>query len=449
MPTFGERLSHAWNAFTSRDPTSYYATQFDIGTGYGNRPDRRKLTRGNERSIVNAVYNRIAIDAASVRIVHAYLGEDGQYIRDTDSGLNYCLTQEANIDQTARAFIQDIIMSMMDEGCVAVVPTDTTIDPKISASFDIKTLRTAKIISWYPKHIKVRIYNENVGRYEEIIVPKATTAIIENPLYSVMNEPNSTLNRLIHKLNLLDAVDEQSSSGKLDLIIQLPYIVKTETKRAQAEQRRKDIEMQLSGSKYGIAYTDGTEKITQLNRAVENNLLKQVEYLTSMLYSQLGITEEILKGSADEQAMLNYNNRTIEPILSAVKDEFQRKFISKTARTQGQAIMFFRDPFKLVPVNDMAEIVDKFTRNEILTSNEVRGLLGFRPAEDPRADELRNKNLNSPEDQMPMGGEEMYDPGMYDPEMEEVEDPMVTPISDLGLSQSENPMDMPISSLNG
>lgn len=445
MPTFGERIIHAWNAFTSRDPTSRYSYREDFGMAYSSRPDKHRLTRGNERSIVNAVYNRIAVDAASIKMVHAKLDENEHYVETIKSGLNYCLNTEANIDQTGRAFMQDVVMSMMDEGCVAIVPVDATIDPKKSASFEVKTLRTAKIIQWFPRHIRVRVYNDRVGRYEEIVVPKSTTAIIENPLYSVMNEPNSTLNRLIRKLNLLDAVDEQSSSGKLDLIIQLPYVVKTDSRRAQAEQRRKDIEMQLSSSKYGIAYTDGTEKITQLNRAVENNLLKQVEYLTSMLYSQLGMTEDILKGTADEKAMLNYQTRTIEPILSAVADELERKFISKTARTQLQAVMFFRDPFRLVPVNDMAEIVDKFTRNEILSSNEVRAILGYKPSDDPRADELRNKNLNDPNaGMMPMDE-------MGQPYMEAPMNPLETPMSEINeesvSTEAKNPMDMTLSEI--
>lgn len=445
MPTFGERIVHAWNAFTSRDPTSRYYYREDFGMAYSSRPDKHRLTRGNERSIVNAVYNRIAIDAASIKMVHAKLDENEHYVETIKSGLNYCLNTEANIDQTGRAFMQDVVMSMMDEGCVAIVPVDATIDPKKSASFEVKTLRTAKIIQWFPRHVRVRVYNDRVGRYEEIVVPKSTTAIIENPLYSVMNEPNSTLNRLIRKLNLLDAVDEQSSSGKLDLIIQLPYVVKTDSRRAQAEQRRKDIEMQLSSSKYGIAYTDGTEKITQLNRAVENNLLKQVEYLTSMLYSQLGMTEDILKGTADEKAMLNYQTRTIEPILSAIADELERKFISKTARTQLQAVMFFRDPFRLVPVNDMAEIVDKFTRNEILSSNEVRAILGYKPSDDPRADELRNKNLNDPNaGMMPMDE-------MGEPYPEEEMNPLDTPMSEVNsesvATETKNPMDMTLSEI--
>lgn len=444
MPTFGERLAHAWNAFTSRDPTRWYPQQ-DYGAMYSSRPDRVRLTRGNERSIVNAVYNRIAVDAASCKVLHARVDDDDHYIETIDSGLNYCLNTEANLDQTGRAFLQDAVMSLMDEGSIAIVPIDTTKDPKRGSSFDIKSLRVCKIIQWYPKTIRVRAYNENTGTYEEIIVPKATTAIIENPFYSVMNEPNSTLKRLIRKLNLLDAVDEQSSSGKLDLIIQLPYVIKTDSRRQQAEQRRKDIEMQLSGSKYGIAYTDGTEKITQLNRAVENNLLKQVEFLTSMLYSQLGLTEEIMKGTADERSMMNYFSRTIEPILDAILDEMKRKFISKTARTQKQSIIFFRDRFRFVPAADMAEIVDKFTRNEVLTPNEARSIIGFKPSDDPKADELRNRNLNSDDSGMPMDEE-------YPPE-EEV-DPMSTPLSELGVDmpspqeqEYENPMDTPISAL--
>ena len=450
MPTFGERLAHAWNAFTSRDPTRWYPQQ-DYGAMYSSRPDRIRLTRGNERSIVNAVYNRIALDAASCKILHARVDEDNHYVETIDSGLNYCLTTEANLDQTGKAFIQDAVMSLLDEGSIAIVPTETTIDPKKSSSFDIKSLRVCKIVQWYPRSIKVHAYNENTGKYEEIIVPKTTTAIVENPFYSVMNEPNSTLKRLIRKLNLLDAVDEQSSSGKLDLIIQLPYVIKTESRRQQAEQRRKDIEMQLSGSKYGIAYTDGTEKITQLNRAVENNLLKQVEFLTSMLYGQLGLTEEILKGTADDKAMMNYYTRTIEPILDAILDEMKRKFISKKARTQRQSIIFFKDIFRLVPAIDMAEVVDKFTRNEVLTSNEVRAIIGFKPSDDPRADELRNKNLNSEDPMMPMDEEYPLDEAQMDP--------MSTPLSELGMDSAgpitdqdsqipSNPMETPLSALN-
>lgn len=394
MPeSFGSRLKHAWNAFTNKDPTESYR---DLGTvnSYYYRPDRPRFTRGNERSIVTSVYNRIAIDVAAVDVMHVKLDENKRFVEEVDSGLNNCLTVEANIDQTGRAFLQDIVMSMMDEGCVAVVPVDTTINPKLSGSYDISSMRTGKILEWYPQHVKVRLYNDRTGNKEEILVPKTMTAIIENPLYAVMNEPNSTMQRLVRKLALLDVVDEQTSSGKLDLIIQLPYVIKSQARRDQAEQRRKDIEDQLSGSKYGIAYTDGTEHITQLNRSVENNLLKQVEYLTSMLYSQLGITQAVMDGTADEKTMLNYNNRTIEPILSAITDEMKRKFLTKTARTQMQSIEFFRDPFRLVPVDNIAEIADKFTRNEIMTSNEIRQIVGMKPSSDPKADELRNKNLS-------------------------------------------------------
>lgn len=344
------------------------------------------------------MYNRIALDAAAIGFRHVRLDDNGRYISDINSGLNNCLTVEANADQTGRAFIQDIVMSMLDEGCVAVVPTDTKFDPKTTESVDILTLRTGKILDWYPQHIRVRIYNEHTGNKEDILVPKRIAAIIENPLYSVMNEPNSTLQRLIRKLVLLDGIDEQSSSGKLDLIVQLPYPVKTESRRQQAEQRRKDIESQLTGSKYGIAYTDGTEHITQLNRPVENNLMKQIEYLTSMLYSQSGISQAVLDGSADEKTMLNYYNRTIEPIVSAIADEMKRKFLTKTARSQGQSIGCYRDPFKLVPINEMAEAADKFTRNEIMTSNEIRQAIGMKPSDDPKADKLVNSNISQPQD---------------------------------------------------
>lgn len=391
--SFTSRLKHAWNAFFNRDPTDYYK---DVGTSYTYRPDRPRLTRGNERSIVTSVYNRIALDASSVTIQHVRLDKNNRFLSVIDSGLNNCLTVEANIDQTGRAFIQDIVMSMLDEGCVAIVPVDTTFDPEITGSYDILSMRTGKILEWYPSHVKVRVYNEKTGRKEDIILPKKMVGIVENPLYAVINEPNSTMQRLIRKLNLLDVVDEQSSSGKLDLIIQLPYVIKSEARRQQAEKRRQDIVNQLTGSKYGIAYTDGTERITQLNRPVENNLMKQIEYLTSMLYSQLGITQSILDGTADDKTMLNYYNRTIEPILSAIVDEMKRKFLTKTARSQSQSIMFFRDPFKLVPVNEISEIADKFTRNEIMTSNEIRQIIGMKPSDDPRADELRNKNLSQP-----------------------------------------------------
>ena len=393
--SFTSRLKHAWNAFFNKDPTDYYK---NVGTSYTYRPDRPRLTRGNERSIVTSVYNRLALDASSVSIQHVRLDENNRFLSVIDSGLNNCLTVEANLDQTGRAFIQDIVMSMLDEGSVAIVPVDTTFNPEITGSYDILSMRTGQILEWYPSHVKVRVYNEKTGRKEDIVVPKNTVGIVENPLYAVINEPNSTMQRLIRKLNLLDVVDEQSSSGKLDLIIQLPYVIKTDARRQQAEKRRQDIADQLAGSKYGIAYTDGTERITQLNRPVENNLMKQIEYLTSMLYSQLGITQSILDGTADDKTMLNYYNRTIEPILSAIVDEMKRKFLTKTARSQLQSISFFRDPFKLVPVNEISEIADKFTRNEIMTSNEIRQIVGMKPSNDPKADELRNKNLSQPKD---------------------------------------------------
>ena len=392
--SFGSRLKHAWNAFTGNVQMNYR----DLGMSYSYRADRPRMSRGNERSIVTSVYNRIALDVAALNVQHVRLDKNGRFLSVIDDGLNNCLTLEANVDQTARSFIQDVVVSMFDEGSVAIVPVDTTTDTNVSGSYDIQSLRVGQILDWYPQYIRARVYNEQTGRKEDIVVPKSAVAIIENPLYAVINEPNSTMQRLIRKLNLLDVIDEQSGSGKLDLIIQLPYVIKTEARRQQAENRRKDIENQLSGSKYGIAYTDGTEHITQLNRSVNNNLMSQIEYLTSMLYSQLGITQSILDGTADEKTMLNYNNRTIEPIISAIVDEMKRKFLTKTARSQHQSISFFRDPFKLVPVNDIAEIADKFTRNEIMTSNEIRQVVGMKPSNDPRADELRNKNLSAPSD---------------------------------------------------
>ena len=392
--SFVDRLQHAWNVFTNKD--ELMSDYKNVSMAYSYRPDRPRLTRGNERSIVTSVFNRISTDASSINIRHIKLDENGRYIETVNSKLNRCLNLEANIDQTGRAFLQDTIMSMLDEGCVAMVPIETTFNPKVTDSYDIVSMRTGKIVQWAPADVKVNIYNERTGRREDIWVPKKTVSIIENPFYAVMNEPNSTMQRLIRKLNLLDAIDEQSSSGKLDLIIQLPYVIKTEARKQQAENRRKDIEEQLSGSKYGIAYTDGTERITQLNRPVENNLMKQIEYLTAMLYSQLGITQTILDGTADDKTMLNYYNRTIEPILSAIVDEMKRKFLTKTARSQKQSISYFRDPFKLVPVNDLAEIADKFTRNEIMSSNEIRQIVGMKPSSDPKADELRNKNLSEP-----------------------------------------------------
>lgn len=384
------RIKRGWNAFRNRDPTRDY---YDYGSSYYYRPDRPIFTRGNERSIATSVYNRIALDVSAIAIQHVRLDDNGRFSSIIESGLNNCLNLDANLDQTGRAFIQDAVMSMLDEGCVALVPVVTDIDPEKSNSYDILSMRTGRIIEWRPAHVKVRIYNEETGKKEDIILPKSMVAIVENPLYAVINEPNSTMQRLIRKLSLLDVTDEQTASGKLDLIIQLPYVIKTEARQKQAEERRKAIEMQLSSSKYGIAYTDGTERITQLNRSVENNLMKQIEYLTNMLYSQLGITQAIMDGTADDKTMLNYYSRTIEPIVSAIVDELKRKFLTKTARSQGQSIMFFRDPFRLVPVNDIAEIADKFTRNEILTSNEVRQIVGMKPSEDPKADQLINSNI--------------------------------------------------------
>ena len=393
--TFLNRIKNAWNAFVNnKDPISKWK---DIGSSYYYRPDRQRFTGGNERTIVTSVYNRIAMDVAAIDIKHVRLDENDRYLETIDSGINRCFSEEANIDQTGRAFIQDIVMSMLDEGCVAIVPVDTNVDPTLSNSYDILSMRVGKILQWYPNHVQVRVYNDRTGNKEDIILPKETVGIIENPLYAVINEPNSTMQRLIRKLSLLDAIDEQSSSGKLDLIIQLPYTIKTEARRQQAEQRRKEIEMQLTNSKYGIAYTDGTEHITQLNRPIENNLMKQIEYLTSMLYSQLGITTTILDGSADEKTMLNYYTRTIEPIISAIVCEAKRKFLTKTARSQRQSFLFFRDPFKLVPISQIADIADKFTRNEIASSNEIRQCIGMKPSKDPKADMLINSNLNQPE----------------------------------------------------
>ena len=400
-----ERVKHGWNAFiNNRDPTYDYHS---IGAGYSYRPDRIRFTRGNERSIVTSVYNRIALDVSAIDIKHCRLDDNDRFKEVIKSPLNECLSLEANIDQSSRSFFQDVVMSMLDEGCVAIVPIETDDNPEDTSSFDIFSMRTGKIVEWYPDNVKVLVYNDRTGKKEEIRMPKSAVAIVENPLYAVINEPNSTMQRLIRKLNLLDTIDEQSGSGKLDLIIQLPYIVKTDARRAQAEKRRRDIEDQLSGSKYGIAYTDGTEKITQLNRAVDNNLMTQIEYLTSMLYSQLGITQAVLEGTADEQAMLNYTNRTIEPIISAITDEMKRKFLTKTARSQKQTICFFSDPFRLVPVNNIAEIADKFTRNEILTSNEIRQIIGMKPSDDPKADKLINSNISQPNEEVAALNEEV------------------------------------------
>lgn len=392
--SFMDRLRHSWDVFRNREPTKYQ--YMDIGPGYSSRPDRSRFSRGNERTIVTSIYNRIALDVAAVSINHCQVDENDRFVKTINSSLNSCLNLEANIDQTGRAFLQDIVMSMFDEGCVAIVPVETDIDPDIG-SYKISSMRTGKILEWYPQHVKVRVYNEKDGNKKDIILSKRQVAIVENPLYAVINEPNSTMQRLIRKLSLLDAVDEQASSGKLDMIIQLPYVVKTDLQRQRAEERRNNIMEQIKGP-LGIAYTDGTEKIIQLNRPLENNLLKQIEYLTNMLWSQLGITQSILDGTADEATMLNYNSRTIEPIISAIVDEMKRKFLTKTARTQMQTIKFFRDPFKLVPVNQMAEIADKFTRNEIMTSNEIRQEIGMKPSSDPKADELRNSNLNHPDE---------------------------------------------------
>ena len=400
MPTLRKRIKNAWNVFTSRDPTEQPVFH-DYGISYGYRPDRIRLTRGNERSIINAVYNRIAIDVASIDVKHVKTDENDVFIEEIDSFLNDILQTEANIDQTGRNLMIDAVISLLDEGVIAIVPVDIDEDEETD-SFDVLSLRVAKIIQWYPEHVKVRVYNEKTGYKQDIVINKRSVCVVENPFYSVMNEPNSTLQRLIRKLNLLDAIDEQTGSGKLDIIIQLPYVIKTEARKKQAEDRRKDIEAQLAGSKYGIAYTDGTERITQLNRPAENNLLTQIEYLTSMLYSQLGITEEVLNGTADEKTMLNYYNRTIEPIMSAIVDEMKRKLLTWNARKEGQSIKFFRNPFKLVPVTEMAEIADKFGRNEILTPNEIRGIVGFKPSDDPQANELRNRNISQSNEEIEM-----------------------------------------------
>ncbi len=393
--TIGARFKHAWNAFINRSPTNSHQ-DYSMGSYY--RPDRVRLTRGNERSIVTSIFNRIALDVASIDIKHCKLDENDRFEKTIDSRLNECLTLEANIDQTSRAFIQDLVMTMFDKGCAAIVPIDTTANPNITNSYDIVTMRVGEIVEWYPRDVKVSVYNDRTGKKEEIMMSKSNIGIVENPLYAVMNEPNSTLQRLMRKLVLLDAIDEQASSGKLDLIIQLPYVAKTQARKDQANQRRDEIERQLTGSRYGIAYTDGTEKITQLNRPVENNLMKQIEFLTSMLYGQLGITQDVMDGKADEKTMLNYNSRTIEPIISRIVNEMKRKFLTRTARSQKQTIMFFRDPFKLVPVNDIAEIADKFTRNEIMSSNEIRQIVGMKPSDDPKADELVNSNISQPTD---------------------------------------------------
>ena len=400
-PTIMTRLKNSWNAFRNRDPTMLYR---EPGMSYTYRPDRPRFSRGNERTIATSVFNKIAIDVAAVDIRHCRVDKNGRYVEDINSDLNECLTLEANIDQTYRAFRQEAVMSLFDEGVIAIVPIETKGDPVLSTSFDIKSMRTGKIIEWFPRSVKIEVYNDQTGRKEQITMPKKSVAIVENPLYSVINEPNSTLKRLVRKLALLDSIDEQSASGKLDLIIQLPYVVKGELKQQQADKRRDAIVDQLKGP-YGIAYIDGTEKITQLNRPVENNLTKQIENLTNEFYSQIGITSEIMNGTANEQTMLNYNNRTIEPIVSAFVDAMKRSFLSKTARSQGQTIMAFRDPFKLVPINNIAEIADKFTRNEILTSNEIRQIIGFKPSDDPKADQLVNSNIAQPTEQGQMAND--------------------------------------------
>ena len=385
-------IKHAWGLFTNTNNKN--PTIKPEGSSYTISPTRPRFTRGNERTIVTSVYNRIAIDASTMDVMHVRLDDEGRFKEPIKSNLNNCLTVEANIDQTSRAFMLDIVISLLDEGCVAVVLVKTTLNPNNTESYDIEELRTGRIMEWFPKHVLVRLYNDETGMYQDITLPKSQVAIIENPLYTIMNEPNSTMQRLIHKLSLLDIIDEESSSGKMDLIIQLPYIIKNDTKRSQAEERRKQIEDQLRGSRYGVAYIDGTEKVTQLNRSVENNILKQVEYLTNLLYSQLGLTQTIMDGTADENAMNNYYNRTVEPVVSAIVDEFHRKFLTKTARTQGQAIMFFRDPFKLMSVTSIADTADKFTRNELLSSNEFRQIIGRKPSTDPKADMLLNKNIS-------------------------------------------------------
>lgn len=393
----GARLKHAYNAFTNRDPTGSYIS---IGPGYSSRPDRPRMSHGNEKSIVTSIVNRIALDVASVEIRHCRLDDDGRYVEEINSGLNKCLKLEANIDQTSRAFIQDLVISAFDEGAVAIVPVDTTLNPEVTDSWDVQSMRAGKILEWYPEKVLIRVYNDRTGEKEDILLPKKQVGIFENPLYAVFNEPNSTMKRLVRKLSLLDVTDERTASGKLDLIIQLPYVVKTQTRREQAENRRKDLEDQLAGSKYGVAYIDGTERVTQLNRSVENNLMKQIEYLTNMLYSQLGITQSVLDGTADEKTMLNYINRTIEAFVSAIVDEMKRKFLSKTARSQGQSIEYFRDPFRLVPIDNIAEIADKLTRNEIMTSNEIRQKIGMKPSKDPKADELRNRNISQSKEEV-------------------------------------------------
>ncbi len=441
MADFGARLKHAWNAFTNPEEK----TQWDLGSSYTTRPDRVRSYISNERSIVTSIYNRISVDSASIAIRHVRLDDNSRFIEEINSGLNNCFTLEANIDQAARAFRQDIVMTLLEKGVAAVIPVDTTFNPNTTGSYDIKTLRVGDIVQWYPKHIRVSLYNDRTGLREEIVLEKRLVAIIENPLYSVMNEPNSTLQRLLRKLTLLDSVDEASSSGKLDIIIQLPYVIKSEARRQQAEQRRQDIEFQLKGSQYGIAYTDGTEKITQLNRPAENNLMQQVEYLTNLLFGQLGLTPEIMNGTADEKAMLNYTNRTLEPILTSITESLKRTFLTKTALSQKQSIEFFREPFKLVPISDIAEIADKFTRNEILSSNEIRQIVGFKPAGDPKADKLVNSNMPQSE----LSNDEVVDQSESDSTMmndafDEMDSALDQVFKDLGVSDEEDSTEAPL-----
>jgi hypothetical protein len=417
-----DRLSHAWNAFVDQDEKYRVRSYGEWGASYGSRPDRVRLYVSNERSIISSILTHLAIDVASIEIRHVRLDENKRYIEDMDSGLNNCLTLEANVDQPARAFRQDMAMTLFDRGAIAIVPVDTTINPELSGGYDITTMRIGEIVQWMPQHVRISVYNEQTGRREELTLKKSTVAIVENPLYPVMNEPNSTLQRIIRKLNLLDAVDEQSSSGKLDLIIQLPYVIKSEARRKAAEQRRTDIEFQLKGSQYGIAYTDGTEKVTQLNRPAENNLMGQIEYLMKMLYGQLGITEDIMNGTADEKTMLNYINRTIEPVLGALSEAMKRTFITKTGRTQMQSVEYFRDPFRLMPMSDLAELADKLTRNEIVSSNEFRGYIGLKPSKDPKADQLRNSNMPQSELGAPLPGSPPVTPPPIPPDPQAVQD---------------------------
>ena len=440
MPNFFQRLQHGWNAFRGRDRPTYE----DYGYGSYRRPDKTVQKGGSERSITTAIYNRIAMDVAANKIEHVKLDETGRYKETIKDGLNDCLTVEANLDQTSRAFFHDVVLSMLDEGCVAIVPFETTMDPNKSSSYDIKGLRVGKIVQWYPRHVKIELYDEAIGQKRQLVFEKRIVSIIENPFYAVMNEPNSILQRLIRKLNLLDSIDEQSGSGKLDLIIQLPYVIKSAARREQAEQRRRDIEHQLAGTKYGIAYTDGTEHITQLNRPVENNLMNQIEYLMNTLYSQLGITPEILNGTASQETMVNYTTRTIEPILSAIVDEMKRKFLTKTARSQGHSIMFTSDPFKLVPIDKVADIAEKFVGNEILTPNELRVIVGFKPVEDEKADELRNRRLNQNSEEMvqPMPDESTVDPNQNGSEEGDVSGEQTA------YDDSDNIANMPMSEFN-